>query len=273
MVKIGRFEVGFRKKTADGYVFDLKNRPDELFGKFSPYAANNYYTSFKTIGEVQFPIKFICDRAKNAKFVLKKWSDDSVIWDNKQINKFLENPNPFYSFKDLVSYYIQMKLILGNSFLYANVSPSLTKSIWKYCDSYYILPTQNVSIDAKKISPFSIDNVKDIVNSYELLSGTGYGYGYKTKLVPDVIMHSRDFWNFDDNDSLLSFSRLESQKYTLANLVAVYEARNVIYTKRGALGAIIGNVGDATGNVPLTKEEHSLYENFLVHLQKIKHVP
>ena len=114
MLKIGRFYAGLRKKSADGVAIDLKNYSEELFGKFTPFATKNFYTSFRTIGEVQFPINFICSRAKNAKFLLKKWSDDSVVWDNKQMNKFLEKPNPLYSFKDLVSYYIQMKLVLGN---------------------------------------------------------------------------------------------------------------------------------------------------------------
>jgi len=245
-------------KSADGdVIFNLKNSPDELFGKFNPYASDNYYTSFKTIAEVQYPIRFICDRAKNAKFVLKKWSDDSVVWNNKQINKFLENPNPFYSFKDLLANYIQMKFVLGNAFLYANVNPSMKNKIWQYCDSYYILPTQNISIETKKVSTFNIENIKDIVNYYKLKNTNIYNGTY-SKLDPNIVMHSRDYWDFDNNDDLLSFSRLESIKYPLANLCAVYEARNVIYTKRGALGAIVLSKKDADGlqaSTPTEKEE------------------
>lgn len=253
MLKIGNFGIGkIKNKSADGDYFISMQQADELFGRFNPYAIKNYYTTFKEVGEVQFPIKFICDRAKNAKFVLKKWSDDSVVWENKQINKFLENPNPFYSFKDLVSYYIQMKLVLGNAFLYANVVPSFSRTIWKYCDSYYILPSQFVTIDTKKVNPFSVDSISEIVNEYQLARGNGI----INKLNPNVVLHSRDFWDFEDtNNSLLSFSRLSSQKYTLANLVAVYEARNVIYTKRGALGAIVSKASDAGGLLPMTDEE------------------
>ena len=238
-------------KMIDGKPFYSIEFINGMFGKSSPYATENYYTTFKTIGEVQFPINFITSRAKNANYLLKKWSDDSVVWDNKQMNKFLENPNPFYSFKDLVASYIIMKLVTGNAFLYANVDPSLSKNMWKYCDSYYILPSQLVKINKKNKNIFSIDTITDLVNYYQ------FAYcGTINKYDPKVVLHSRDFWDFtDNNNSLLSFSRLESQKYPLGNLVAVYEARNVIYTKRGALGAIISKAGDAAGLNPITPTE------------------
>ena len=264
MLKIGNFGIGrIKKEQSDGVVIDLKNYSEELFGKFNPFSSNNYFNTFKTISEVQFPIQFICDRAKNANIVLKKWSDDSIVWDNKQINKFLEKPNPFYSFKDFISYYIQMKLVLGNAFVFANVNTSMTRSIWQYCDSYYILPTNKVKIETNKTkSIFFSDKITDLVKHYEL-SVNGWS-GAINKIEPSVILHSRDFYDFNDSDgSLMSFSRLDSQKYTLANLVAVYEARNVIYTKRGALGAIVSKVGDASGNIPLEpNDKKELHEEF-----------
>jgi len=250
-------------KSADSYkpiIFDAittdKDVLERLFGNANPYSIDNFYTTFKEISEVQFPIKFICDRVKNANFVLKNFSDDTINWDVQEVNKFLENPNPFYSFNDLAAYYFQMKLALGNAFLYANTNPSFSKSLWKYCDSYYILPTQNITIDAKKINPYFVDDINEIINYYNLTSG--YEYGYKTiqKIDPKLVLHSRDFWDFSDlKNNLLSFSRLQSVCKPLANLIAVYEARNVIYTKRGALGAIISKTSDATGLLPMTTEQ------------------
>ena len=46
-------------------------------------------------------------------------------------------------------------------------------------------------------------------------------------------------------------SRLDSQKYTVSNIIAVYEARNAIYVKRGALGLIVNQKKDADGTVAM----------------------
>ena len=263
-MRIGKYNIQVTRKEAVENiptVIDLAKYSGELFGRFSPFATKNFYTTFKEIGEVQFPVNFICTRAKNANFVLKKWSDDSVVWDNERINKFLEKPNPLYSFKDLLSFYIQMKLVLGNAFLFANVNPAMYRNIWKYCDSYYILPTQHTEIKQKQANIFSIDNVSDLVYYYQLNYGVGVGVA---KYDPKIVLHSRDSFDFANiNDNLMGFSRLGSQKYTLANLIAVYEARNVIYTKRGALGAIISKASDDSGTVALTKTEmEELQEEF-----------
>lgn len=46
-----------------------------------------------------------------------------------------------------------------------------------------------------------------------------------------------------------------SQIKPISNLISVYEARNVIYTKRGALGVIVSRKKDDTGTVALTPDE------------------
>lgn len=235
------------------YSTDLING---LFGNFSPYKFHNYYTSFQTIGEVQFPINFICSRIRNAKFRLKSWEDDSIVWDNEKMNKFLENPNPYYSFKDLVAYHTQMKLITGNSYLYANIDQSLSGSLWEYCDSFYILPSQSVTQKIKNIDVFSVNKIEDIVDYYQMTSN-----GVVKRIPPALILHSKDNLDFLNYSKITGFPRLDSQQYTLANLVAVYEARNVIYTKRGALGAIIGKIKDDAGVTQLTPFEIEELEN------------
>lgn len=46
-------------------------------------------------------------------------------------------------------------------------------------------------------------------------------------------------------------TNLLSQRSPISNLLAVYEARGVIYAKKGALGAIVSKT-DAASSVPLT---------------------
>ena len=72
---------------------------------------------------------------------------------------------------------------------------------------------------------------------------------------PSLVIHYKDI-NMRLNSSYLKGrSRLETQRYPIANLVAVYEARNVIYVKRGALGLLISKKYDADGSLPLTDKE------------------
>ena len=52
-----------------------------------------------------------------------------------------------------------------------------------------------------------------------------------------------------------------AQKYPISNLCAVYEARNIIYTKRGALGAIVNEKKDADTFIPLTDPEKKEIRN------------
>lgn len=63
---------------------------------------------------------------------------------------------------------------------------------------------------------------------------------------------------------LKSKSRLASQNKPMSNLIAVYEARNVIYVKRGGLGFIVSKKTDATGSIALTDDEKEqlLKQNF-----------
>lgn len=51
---------------------------------YSPYVADsNFLTLFNTVGEIFFPIDFLASRIAGGRFMLKKASDDSVVWNNK----------------------------------------------------------------------------------------------------------------------------------------------------------------------------------------------
>ena len=57
------------------------------------------------------------------------------------------------------------------------------------------------------------------------------------------------------NGFLKAVSRLAPLRKPIGNLIAVYEARNVIYLKRGALGFIVSQMSDKTGAIALTPQE------------------
>lgn len=246
---------------------------DSVIGRFAGYAGNNLYTIYKEISEVQFPINFIVERAKKPQIVIKSFKTDEVVWNNERLNKLLENVNPYYSFKDYVAYSIFMRLINGNSYCYAATDPMFKDKLYKYCNAFYVLPSHKVDIKTWNYNPdlYSGKTKEEIIKGYELQTN-----GLRYTLDTNCILHIKDNIDFDSR-YLKAFSRLQSQKYPIANLMSVYEARNVIYTKRGALGAIVSKMGDATGAVAMTPSEKKqlhddFYANYGVEYDKRQHV-
>lgn len=246
---------------------------DSIIGRFAGYAGENLYTIYKEISEVQYPINFIVERAKKPQIVIKSFKTDEVVWNNERLNKLLENVNPYYSFKDYVAYSILMRLINGNSYCYAATDPIFKDKLYKYCNAFYVLPSHKVDIKTWNYNPdlYSGKSKEEIIKCYELQTN-----GLRYTLNSNCILHIKDNIDFDSR-YLKAFSRLQSQKYPIGNLMSVYEARNVIYTKRGALGAIVSKMGDATGAVAMTPSEKKqlhddFYANYGVEYDKRQHV-
>lgn len=232
---------------------------DSIIGRFSGYAGSNLYTLYKEISEIQFPINYIIQRATKPMFVVKSFRTDEIIWNNERLNKLLENINPYYSFKDYIANSILMRLLNGNSYCYAATDPMFKDKLYKYCNAFYVLPSHHVDILTYKYNTdlYSALSKDEIIKGYEMSIN-----GLKYTLDPNCILHIKDNIDFESR-TLKAYSRLQSQKYPISNLVSVYEARNVIYTKRGALGAIVSKMGDSTGLVAMTdKEKKELHDDF-----------
>ncbi|RGR33089.1 phage portal protein [Parabacteroides distasonis] len=205
------------------------------------------------MGEVFFPVDFLASRIAGGNYQLKLAKDDSVVFNNEEMNRFFSDPNPLFSFEDLVKMFFVYKYVTGNGFWQA--SPSVgrikPKELWKWCDTYWVLPSDQVVINSPMSIPlFQPSTKEDIINSYRISTSSGL-----MDIDPSLVIHYKDI-NMRLNSSYLKGrSRLETQRYPIANLVAVYEARNVIYVKRGALGLLISKKYDADGSLPLTDKE------------------
>lgn len=229
----------------------------DFMGLFSPHTmGDNFVNIFETMGEVYYPIRFIVDRIAGGNYLLKKAKNDSIVWDNEEVNHFLTTPNPLFSFSELTQLLFIYKYVNGNSFFQAAIPDSFKHmpERWKWCNSYWALPSNKVNIITPgRIPLFTSSRLEDIITSYRLSTGTGM-----MDFTPGEILHDREV-NINMNHSYLrGHSRLSSQKYPIANLAAVYEARNVIYVKRGALGLLISKKYDATGSLPMDDTEKKL---------------
>ena len=220
------------------------------------FCGENYLQLFDTVPEVFFPINFIASRIAGATFEVKRVKDDSIVFYKKEINKFLDRPNCVMKFRDLVYQHFVYKLATGNAFLRAAMGDGLNADRrWRWCDNFWELPADHIEVipnrDMSQL--FGIAKLEELIKSYRLNMGN---WAYKD-IAPVEIWHDRDGQPsfYADSDFMMSKSRLQSQQKSISNLIAVYQARNLIYVKQGGLGFIVSKKTDATGSVALTEKE------------------
>lgn len=221
---------------------------------------NNFLEMFKTIPEVFWPIHFIAKRISEAHYDLKRTKDDSLVWCNRlNVDNILREPNPVMSWREIVYQHFVYKLATGNAFLRGAMSDALTSDALKclYCSNYWELPAHKVNVVPMEygygVPLFGIAKKEEIIKGYKLGIEP-----YTDLLIPThQIWHDRDgLPEYLKRQSFLkSDSRLLSVKKPIANLLAVYEARNIIYIKRGGLGFIVAQKQDESGTIALEPGE------------------
>lgn len=221
---------------------------------------NNFLEMFKNIPEVFWPIDFIAKRISEAHFDLKRVKDDSIIWCNRLgADTILKQPNPVMTWREIVYQHFVYKLATGNAFLRAALPETITadSTIFQWCDNYWELPAHLVQVKPMEYSYgvpiFGIASKEELIKGYTLDLGP-----YSGLTIPYwQIWHDRDGIPelLRGSGFMKADSRLLSMRKPIANLLAVYEARNVIYLKRGALGFIVAQKTDETGTVALEPSE------------------
>lgn len=218
------------------------------------HTEENLLTLFKSLPEVFAPIDGIASRVKNGRFQVKRISNDEVVYSKLELNKLLMQPNPFQKWEDFIYNAVVYKYVCGNRYIYAKCPKSMSFS-YKNITGLWLLMPQYTQITPKEYYPniFDATSKSDIVKSYDTT-----WCGRTVSIDPAFVMHDTAL-NVDINDQpgspLKGTSPLIVDKYPISNLIAVYTARNVIYTKKGALGALVSKKGDASGLVALTSTE------------------
>lgn len=218
-------------------------------------ADQNFLTLFSTIPEVFFPIDYIASRVSSAEFVLKRYKDDSVVWDNAEFNAMISKTNCLSDFRSTVYAHFVYLLATGNAYFRACVPDAFAQSklpVYKNCRNFWTLPPDIVEIQAKQQIPiFGNAAIEDIIECYKLRLGVN---GYE-QINPKFVLHDKDCVEKYGSSFLNGRSRLTALMGPMSNLLAVYSARNVIYTKQGGLGWIVSAKSDDAGTGVLTAEE------------------
>lgn len=231
-----------------------------------PYVADaNFLRLFMSVPEVFFPIDFIASRIAKAHFEIKRMKDDSVVWCNRRMNKILSNPNCLMGWAELIYSHFVYKLATGNGFMRAAMSDIVSdKAKYRWCDHFWPILTTSVRAvpPSCKVPIYGVCDIDDLIDHYEIqvtMSGSLSVPTYQ-------IWHDRDLiadLEHTGNRYLKSKSRLASVMKAVSNLVAVYEARNVIYVKRGGIGFLVSLKRDETGSTAMEPGEKKEIEDYL----------
>lgn len=243
----------FSQKGKD-YVYSLTDpNLGSLISAFNGgYSEANMMVLFQSIPELFFPVNAIASRVKNGIYKLVDDKGEEVT-DNKLWNQILQGPNWEFSFSDFIWHAVMYKLVTGNRYGYAYV-PSSMPVKHKNIQALWMIPSHYVNVEMKLPRPSYLNTLSaaDYVKSYIY-----YGGDMSQELTPETVVHEIYMKVGDATDIITGkgVSPFKAAEYPLSNIIAVYSARNVIYVKRGPLGAIVSAAKDASGTVAFTPKQ------------------
>lgn len=214
------------------------------------HARHNFINLFYCLPEIFAPVNEIASRVADATWLLKKNMDDSVDWNDKNFNRLFTKPNPLMGMKEFVWQSVVYELVTGAVFQMFN-TPSVLSSDYKNILTWSNLPTPDVCINKKKgVDRYTATDISDFVLNYSVPQEGSTRVFDVNQIMP--ILHL-DVKYGNDIDRFVS--PLMGAKLAIKNLLPVYEARGVIYIKRGALGFLVSKKSDDSGLVSLTPKE------------------
>jgi HK97 family phage portal protein len=231
----------------------------DLSAIWGQYTDSNLTVLFHEVPEIYTPVHIIASLISSGVFTVKKMKDDSPVDNNKYMNRLLSSPNPLQNWQELIYQAMAYQMVTGKNYLYANVPDTLTIN-YRNISTLINLPADNVQLRTDPmIKILSATAIEDLILDYL----TPDGAQGIINIPPSKVMYTKytSLYAYDLN--IRGRSPLLSAQKAITNLIAVYEARNVIYTKRGALGFLVSKKGDASGMIPLSpKEKKELQDDY-----------
>ena len=228
--------------------------PNHMIGDLldGRYGRHNFIELFYCVPEIFAPIHEIASRVADANWQLRKSWNDEVDYSNKQFNNLFSKPNPLMSFKQFVYQSVCYEILTGANFEYFNRSEYLGKDFDNII-TWLNMPTHQVEIVKKNnVDIYSATEIRDLVSHYKVGNRT-----FEVEKVLPIINYDLKSGNKIDGFK----SQLCGAHLAIKNLLPVYEARGVIYIKRGALGFLVSRKSDDSGLISLTKKEKEEAQN------------
>jgi len=230
-------------KLTDTFLSQLMNSVS-----WSKYTESMLVGLYHNTPEVYSAVHQRAFRVSNGRWIVRKSSNDEVVYDNKYLNALMSRPNPMQNWQELIYEMVAYKCVTGNNFLYAN-APDLLAFNYKNISTIWNLFADVVMIKQKSVIKWlSATTIDDLINGYEVNG---------VNIPSNKVLHIK-YANLNASDlKLRGISPLQGASPAHDNLKAVWKARNVVYTKGGALGFISSDKSDADGTASLTPDEVS----------------
>lgn len=146
------------------------------------------------------------------------------------LKKLFEKPNclqTWLEFESQAKMYIQ---IFGECFILPLYPVGFTGNK-KSIDSLYVIPNWIVT-SVKTGKHFSQSDINNIIDYYQIGNVVE-----NVTVKPSDIINIKDFY-YSKEDTIDSYSRMVTLQDPISNIIAAYEARNVLISKKGAIGIL-----------------------------------
>lgn len=216
------------------------------------YSDRSLVELFESVAEIFAPIDLIASCVISGEPVFRRIKSDEIVYDNPNLNKLIDNINPLQTFKQAWYEAMCYEMVTGKSYFFKNKPKSLTAGRYENIVSQSVLPSDRITIDTpEKVKLFKSTRLDQIINKYILDKGTQDEQEF---LVNDVMYRKFPSLKWSAK-KIEGRSILLSAERAIRNLIAVYEARGIIYLKRGAMGMWVSKKSDHSGLVSLNPQE------------------
>jgi len=165
----------------------------------------------------------------------------------KAIKDLLDRPNPLQTWEQFIAQAYVYGQIYEEVFIFGLTPAGFTgpeniKAMW-------VIPNwlMEVKLTGKH---FMQTDISEIIEGYYI---TGLN-GVRTKIDMENILHIRGN-NQNVEEPIRGQSRIKALQDPISNIVAAYEARNVLITRRGAIGILSNTSKDVAGTIPVSKDD------------------
>lgn len=218
-----------------------------------PYHRQNFINLFYCLPEIFAPVHEIASRVADACWQLRSERTDEIVVTDKDYNRLFTNPNPLMNFKQLMYQAVCYDILTGSVLQNLNI-PSTLPKFYTNVITWMNIPTQSCTVNKKQgVDPYTATDINDFINYYQIADGR--------KFEPKNVINISNYDLTSGNKVDGYVSQLIGAKLAIRNLLPVYEARGVIYIKRGALGFIVSKKSDESGLISLTPTEKDQAQN------------
>lgn len=175
-----------------------------------------------------------------------------------EIERLLQRPNPLQSFAEFNAQQKLLTQVFGECLILPVLSPGFNRT---ETSALWIIP--NWMWKVKRTGKFfQQTQIEEIITHYEINNNQGTSL----KVLPSEVIHVRDLSipATTNNDEIFNGqSRLFALKWAVWNIHAAMEARNVMITRRGAIGILTNEASDVHGMINLDpKEKKEIQDTF-----------